>query len=155
MQQAIASFGALRATWLLAYWHAWIEAERGRFVPWLSVCMGVGVIAYFDLRAEPNAWAGAAAVLIALLVCIVGWRASVGRALALAGLAAALGFLSAQAATWRALPIELLPTRAVILTGVVRGVDLLPEGRRVTLAEVRLEPGKPPLARPQVNISTK
>lgn len=147
MQQAIASFGALRATWLLAYWHAWIEAERGRFVPWLSVCMGVGVIAYFDLRAEPNAWAGAAAVLIALLVCIVGWRASVGRALALAGLAAALGFLSAQAATWRALPIELLPTRAVILTGVVRGVDLLPEGRRVTLAEVRLEPGKPPLAR--------
>jgi len=37
--------------------------------------------------------------------------------------------------------------RAVVLTGIVRGVDLLPEGRRVTLAEVRLEPDKPPLAR--------
>lgn len=147
MQQAIATLGALRATWLLTRWHAWIEAERGRFVPWLSVCMGMGVVAYFDLQAEPNAWVGAAAVLIALLACIVGWRAPVWRALALAGLAAAFGFLSAQTATWRALPIESLPMRAVILTGMVRGVDLLPEGRRVTLAEVRLEPDKPPLAR--------
>lgn len=147
MQQAIATFGALRATWLLAHLHAWVEAERGRFVPWLSVLMGAGVVAYFDLRAEPDAWAGAAAVLIALLACIVGWRAPVGRALALAGLAAALGFLSAQAATWRALPIEPLPMRAVVLTGIVRGVDLLPEGRRVTLAEVRLAPDQPPLAR--------
>ena len=147
MQQAIANFGALRATWLLAHWHAGIEAERGRFVPWLSVCMGAGVIAYFGLLAEPNAWAGAAAVLVALLACVAGWRVPVGRALALAILAAALGFLSSQAATWRARPIEPLPTRAVVLTGVVRGVDLLPEGRRVTLAEVRLEPDKPPLAR--------
>ncbi len=147
MQQAIATFGALRVTWLLAQWDGWIEAERGRFVPWLSVCMGLGVVAYFDLPAEPNGWAGVAAVLVALLACVAGWRAPVMRAVALAGLAAALGFLSGQAATARALPIEPLPTRAVVLTGVVRGVDLLPEGRRVTLAEVRLEPDKPPLAR--------
>ena len=147
MQQAIAAYGAHRAMWLLARWHDWIEAERGRFVPWLSVCMGVGVIAYFDQRTEPNAWAGAAAVLIALLACIAAWRMPVGRAAALAGLAAALGFLLGQAATWRALPIEPLPTRAVILTGMVRGVDLLPEGRRVTMTDVRLEPDKPPLAR--------
>jgi len=99
VQQAIATFGALRATWLLAHWHAWIEAERGRFVPWLSVCMGAGVVAYFDLLVEPNAWSGAAAVLIALLACIAGWRAPIMRAVALAGLAAALGFLSGQAAT--------------------------------------------------------
>lgn len=147
MQQAITAYGALRATWLRVGWQDWIEAERGRFVPWLSVCMGAGVVAYFDLRAEPNAWAGAAAALSALLACIVGWRAPVARALALAGLAAALGFLSGQAATRRALPIEPLPTRAVILTGVVRGMDLLPEGRRVTLSDVRLEPDRPPLAR--------
>ncbi len=147
MQQAIAAYGALRATWLLARWHSWIEAERGRFVPWLAVFMGAGVLAYFDQRAEPNAWAGAAAVLIALLACVAAWRAPAGRALALAGLAAALGFMSAQAATWRALPLEALPTRAAVLTGVVRGVDLLPEGRRVTLAGVRLDPDKPPIAR--------
>ncbi len=147
MQQAIAAYGALRATWLLARWHSWIEAERGRFVPWLSVFMGAGVLAYFDQRAEPNVWVGAAAVLIALLACVAAWRAPVGRVLALAGLAAALGFLSGQAATWRALPIEALPTRAVILTGVVRSVDMLPEGRRVTLSGVRLDPDKPPMAR--------
>ncbi len=147
MQQAIAAFGALRATWRRAWWHDWVEAERGRFVPWLSVCMGAGVLAYFDLRAEPNAWAGAAAVLGALLACILGWRVPAARALGLAGLAAALGFLSGQAATWRALPTEALPTRAVVLTGTVRGVDLLPEGRRITLSDVRLDPDAPPLAR--------
>jgi len=146
MQQAIAAYGAHRAIWLLARWHDWIEAERRRFVPWLSVCMGAGVVAYFDQRTEPNAWAGAAAVLIALLACIAAWRMPVGRAAALAGLAVALGFLLGQAATWRALPIEPLPTRAVILTGMVRGVDLLPEGRRVTITDVRLEPDKPSLA---------
>lgn len=72
MQQAITAYGALPATWLRARWQDWVEAERGRFVPWLSVCMGAGVIAYFDLRAEPSAWAGAAAVLSALLACVVG-----------------------------------------------------------------------------------
>lgn len=147
MQQAVGAFGAVRARWLLTGWHSWVEAERGRFVPWLAVFMGVGVVAYFNGRSEPNARAGAAAVLIALLACIAAWHGPIGRAMATAGLAAALGFLSAQAATWRALPIEPLPTKAVILTGMVRGVDLLPEGRRVTLADVRLEPGKPPLAR--------
>ncbi len=147
MQQAIAAFGAPWATWLLVRWQDWIEAERGRFVPWLSVFMAAGVVAYFEQRAEPNAWAGAAAVLIALLACIAAWRAPVGRAVALAGFAAALGFLSGQAATWRALPVEALPTRAVILTGTIRGLDLLPEGRRVTLADVRLDPEQPPLAR--------
>jgi len=151
VQQAIGAAGTLQtrlhARWLLAAWHGWVEAERGRFVPWLAVFMGGGVVAYFNGRSEPNAWAGAAAVLIALLACTAAWRAPAGRAVALAALAAALGFLSSQAATRRALPIEPLPTRAVILTGVVRGVDLLPEGRRVTLADVQLEPGKPPLAR--------
>lgn len=147
MQQAITAYGALRATWLRVRWQDWIEAERGRFVPWLSVCMGAGVVAYFDLRAEPNVWAGAAAVLSGLLACVIGWRAPVARAVALAGLAAALGFLSGQAATWRALPMEPLPTRAVVLTGVVRGMDLLPDGRRATLSDVRLEPDGPPLAR--------
>ncbi len=147
MQQAIAALGAFQAAWLQAQWQDWVEAERGRFVPWLSVCMGAGVVAYFDLRAEPNAWAGVAAVLSALLACIVGWRLPMARALGLAGLFTALGFLSGQAATWRALPMEPLPTRAVVLTGTVRGVDMLPEGRRVTLSDVRLEPDAPPLAR--------
>ena len=147
MQHAIPALGAFQATRLHARWQSWVEAERGRFVPWLSVCMGAGVVAYFDMRVEPNAWAGAAAVLSASLALVIGWRAPVGRAAALAGLLAALGFLSGQFATWRALPIEPLPTRAVILTGTVRGVDLLPEGRRVTLSDVRLEPDAPPLAR--------
>ena len=147
MQQAILASGASRAAGVSSLWHAWIEAERGRFVPWLAVCMGAGVITYFDRHTEPNAWAGVAVVLVAMLACILAWRVPVGRAVASAALAGSIGFLSSQAARWRADPIEPLPTRAVILTGRVTGLDVLPAGRRVTFAEVRLEPDKPPIAR--------
>ena len=69
------------------------------------------------------------------------------RAAALVVLAATLGFLSAQMQARRALPTEIIPTKAVILSGTVRAVDILPEGRRVTLSAVRLDPALPPLAR--------
>lgn len=147
MPSAIIAPGVIGASGITTRWHAAIEAERGRFVPWLAVCMGAGVVAYFDQQTEPNAWAGAAWSLAALLACVVAWRIPVGRAAALAALAASIGFLSGQAATWRALPVEPLPTRAVILTGVVQGVDLLPEGRRITFGDVRLDPDKAPLSR--------
>ena len=32
--------------------HRWIEAERGRFMPWLVVAMGAGVLLYLSLRVE-------------------------------------------------------------------------------------------------------
>ena len=35
------------------------EAERGRFVLWLPVFMGIGVLTYYGLRSEPPAWIGA------------------------------------------------------------------------------------------------
>jgi hypothetical protein len=38
----------------------WIDAERGRFVPWFAVSMVAGVLLYFSLRAEPPWWAGLA-----------------------------------------------------------------------------------------------
>ena len=41
------------------------------------------------------------------------------------------------------MPIEALPTRAVVLSAVVRGVDVLPEGRRLVLDQVRLTADAP------------
>ena len=61
--------------------------------------------------------------------------------------AAGLGFASAQWAAARALPIEPLPSKAVVLSAVVRGVDVLPDGRRLVLENVVLAPGEPPLRR--------
>ena len=151
MQHAITAANAallqLRLPRLAPHWYFWIESERGRFVPWLAVAAMGGVVYYFAGSAEPPAWVGAAAAGTALLGCGVGWRHPVSRAAALVALAATLGFLSAQMQARRALPIEAIPTKAVILTGTVRAVDILPEGRRVTLSAARLDPALPPLAR--------
>ena len=48
-----------------------LEAERGRWMLWLPVAMGLGIAVYFELPVEPALWlgpamAGAAAVAVAL-----------------------------------------------------------------------------------------
>ncbi len=121
--------------------YAWAEAERGRFIPWLPVWMGLGVLAYFAQITEPPPWSGPAAAGAALLVTLAAWRTYVARAVALCMLFTSLGFLSAQSATWRALPLDDLPRKATMLAAVVRSVEALPEGRRVTLEQVQI-PGQ-------------
>jgi competence protein ComEC len=144
VQQLIAALGRARAgpsTWLAA----WLDAERGRFVLWLPVFMGAGVLGYFTLRFEPPAWLGVEFAVPAILAAIITRRLPSLRCVILPVAAASLGFATAQFATSRALPSEPLPTHATIVTGVVRGVEALPEGRRVALETVRLDDG-PPLA---------
>lgn len=135
------------ASSLVAAWDRWIEAERGRFVPWLAVFMGVGVCVYLALRAEPDGWIGPASVGAAVLCCVATWRFRALRAAAFCLLAATAGFASVQYESRTALPLEPVPSRAVVLTGRVTGVEILPEGRRVSLDDVRLAPDQPPLLR--------
>ena len=62
--------------------------------------------------------------------------------------AAALGFTSAQIATARAPPIEVdLPTHASIVTGTIRAVEPLPEGRRITISPAWIDGAPEPLRR--------
>ncbi len=124
---------------------------RDRLVLWLPVAMGAGVLMYFALRFEPPGWLGgsvAAAALpgIVLLRRQEAWPAVVARVVLLLLAAGAVGFAAAQLATARAPPPEALSRRAVVLTGTVRLVELLPQGRRVTLAHARLG-NAPPLRR--------
>jgi competence protein ComEC len=56
--------------------------------------------------------------------------------------AAAVGFTAAQFATARAPPQPTLPRTATVLTGKVRSVELLPEGRRLALEAVQLDDGE-------------
>src|SRR5580700_9915652 len=119
-------------TWLASP-PAWLAAEQDRLVLWLPVLMGAGVVTYFALRQEPPLWAGLALLLPALIGAYLARPASVLRAL-LAMLAAfSLGLAAAQFTTWRAPPLVVLPTNAVTITGIVRGVDPLPDGRRLLL----------------------
>jgi competence protein ComEC len=107
-------------------------------VLWLPVLMGVGVVTYFALRREPPIWAGLALLLPALVGASLARPGSAGRSLLAALAAIALGLAAAQFATWRAPSLVVLPTRAMIITGIVRGVDPLPDSRRLLLEAVRL-----------------
>ena len=143
MQQAVAIEAAELAPSIGARLTSWAEAERERFMPWLPVCMAMGVLLFFVLRADPPAWSGAASTGLCVVLVALAWRSAWGRIAALGLLAAALGFLSAQLATRRALPLATLPRTAVIVSGTVRAVDILPDGRRLVLDGVRLGGGEP------------
>jgi competence protein ComEC len=113
--------------------------------------MGAGVLVYFALRFEPPGWLGASVAAgvapgIVLLRRRDAWPAVVVRVALVLLAAGAVGFASAQRATARAPPPEALPRRAVVLTGTVRLVELLPHGRRVTLAHPQFGTA-PPLRR--------
>ena len=138
MQQAVAIADEDQGGRLAEAWRGWAASERGRFVPWLPVCMASGVLLYFALGTEPVWWAGPTAALLCVLVCIPAWPSFPARAAALACLAGSLGFFSAQATSWRAAPMPALPRTAVVMTGTVRAVDVLPDGRRLVLSGVQL-----------------
>ena len=146
MQQAVVFEGLAHRASIGARLAAWTDAERGRFMPWLPVCAVLGVALFFVLRADPPGWAGAAASGLSLALTALAWRSLYGRLTGLALLAASAGFLSAQLASWRALPLAELPRTAVIVGGTVRAVDVLPDGRRLVLDGVRLG-GAEPIAR--------
>lgn len=123
----------------------WLDHEQDRVGVWLPVFMGTGVLSYFALRFEPDLWWGPAAALPAIALAVacptVRWL--------IAPIAAtALGFASAQIATARQPPIEAdLPTRATIVTGSIRAVEALPDGRRITIQPAYLDEGPTPLRR--------
>ena len=76
-------------TWILEQ----LDAERGRWMLWLPVAMGLGIAVYFELPSEPALWLGPA---IAAGGCVVrvalAPAGSKARALCIGLVAAAFGF---------------------------------------------------------------
>jgi len=122
---------------------AWADAERGRFFLWLPVLMTAGAVVFFACHRDPPLWLAPALLVVTLTVLVASWPRALPRAVAAAVFAATLGFAAAALATWRAPPLMEVPSRAVIAEGIVRAVEPLPEGRRVTLEAVRLDGGAP------------
>jgi len=109
--------------------------------PFLAVAMGAGVLLYFARMSEPSPlwlWAPWGPLAGALWLC--RYRPLGGFAL---GLLAA-GLLGFAVALWHgghAPPVETLPRGATVVAGLVDSVELLPEGRRVTLTAARFDGG--------------
>jgi competence protein ComEC len=117
-----------------------LEAERGRWMLWLPVAMGLGIAIYFELPSEPAIWLGpalAAAASIALFLAPVGSRA---RALCIGLAVAAAGF---GLVTWRtstlAAPTLSRPLFSLNVEGRVADIQRLPDSMRVVLEAVRLK----------------
>lgn len=129
---------------------AWSErraaGEHGHFALWLPVCLGTGILGYFSLHSEPAAWLRIAAALPAVVAGVLLRHTCVPQAAALAFAATAVGFAAAQFAATRAPPRADLPRHATIASGIVRAVELLPGGRRITLERAQLN-GASPLPR--------
>ncbi|CAH0270687.1 hypothetical protein ROS9278_03656 [Roseomonas sp. CECT 9278] len=117
-----------------------LASERGRLAPWLAVAMGAGILGYFTLHEEPPLWAVAPGPLLVVAAWLVATRAPHAGWLIGLVAAAALGFGAALLHAAAAPPVIAPPLRAVVLSGIVQDVDLLPEGLRVTLGQVRFGP---------------
>jgi len=134
----------------------WLEAERDQLILWLPVALGLGIAAWFALpdRAQWVAFLLASAALgLGALAASDGGRLM--RALAVAGLAMALG---CALAWWRAervaAPVLARPA-VVTFTGDVERVDMLP-AREMVRVWLRVPDaaaqGLPPRIR--VNVAT-
>lgn len=121
---------------------ALVAAEQARLAPWLAVGLGSGVLAFFALPADPPAASVWVAPPLVLLAIWVGQRrAFAGWLLGLAA-AASLGFAVAIWHTDRQPPPLDLPRTATVVTGRVASVDLLSEGRRLTIEAPSLDGGE-------------
>ncbi|WP_421998502.1 ComEC/Rec2 family competence protein [Reyranella sp.] len=128
--------------WILALF----DAERGRWMLWLPVAMGLGIAVYFELPAEPAAWMGPGAALAAVVLAILAPPGSLARALAIGLVAASVGFgLVAWRTAHLAAPTLSRPLFSINVEGRIADIQRLPEGRRVVLEAVRLKGrGAPP-----------
>ena len=130
---------------------AWIlqqlDAERGRWMLWLPVALGLGIAIYFELHSEPPLWLGPMLGGGAVVLALLAPAGSAARALGIGLMAASLGF---GLATWRtsslAAPTLSRPLFSMNVEGRIADIQRLPESVRVVLEAVRLKGrGAPPL----------
>lgn len=129
---------------------AWIleqlDAERGRWMLWLPVALGLGVAIYYELPTEPALWVGPVLAAPALAIAVCAPAGSLARALAIGAVAASAGLgLVAWRTASLAAPTLTRPLFSLNVEGRIADIQRLPEGVRVVLEAVRLRGnGVPP-----------
>ncbi len=123
-------------TWILQQ----LDAERGRWMLWLPVAMGLGIAVYFELPSEPALWLGPALCGASLVAALLAPAGSLARALAVGAAAASAGFgLIAWRTASVAAPTLSRPLFSINIEGRVADIQRLPDGVRVVLEAVRLK----------------
>lgn len=134
----------------MSFLTAALLSEQRRLVLWVPVGLALGDLAYCLLRQEPSPLWGVGVPLAGLVLggcgLVAGWRSLWARLAGGGCMALAVGALAAWVATHRQPPMPELPRRAVMVSGRVQSLTLLPprgaeaEGvRRVVLAGARFE----------------
>lgn len=122
-----------------------LDAERGRWMLWLPVAMGLGIAIYYELPSEPALWLGPAVAGGGLVACLLSPSGTLARALGLGVVAAGIGM---GVVTWRtsslAAPTIGRPLFNINVEGRIADIQRLPEGVRVVLEAVRLKGGNVP-----------
>ena len=122
--------------WILSQF----DAERGRWMLWLPVAMGLGIAVYFELPVEPGLWIGPLVAAAAIVLASLAPSGSLARALAIGLVAAASGF---GLIAWRtdsvAAPTLGRPLFGINVEGRIANIQRLPDGVRVVLEAVRLK----------------
>ncbi|MDD2705369.1 MAG: ComEC/Rec2 family competence protein [Acidocella sp.] len=124
----------------------WVEAEQGRFTLLLPIAMGVAILVYFSLPAEPPLWLGPVATGLSAIALATSWRHQYARFAAAMALMASLGFARAELRTASAPPMPLIPSGVLKVAGIISRIELMPGAARITLTQPRLDSG-PPLKR--------
>lgn len=135
---APAGLAAGRGAPLFVHWavlfRAMLGAQHGRWLLWLPVALGAGVLAYFASPVEPPLWLGLGAFApLGVAVWAAPRRPALAWLLGLLG-AAWLGLGLAALHSAR-MPAALeLPRNAVRAEGTIAAVEALPDGLRITLS---------------------
>ena len=129
-------------SWLLRQ----LDAERGRWMLWLPVALGLGIAIYYELPGEPALWVGPGLAAAALAAAVLAPPGSLARALAIGGVAASTGLgLVAWRTASLAAPTLSRPLFSINVEGRIADIQRLPDGVRVVLESVRLRGnGAPP-----------
>lgn len=141
MVDAHAAAPARRARPITHAIDAWLGVQGTRLALWLPVMLGAGIAVYFALPIEPDWWWAVAALALALAVLAAAWSSGPSvRALAVALVAASLGFAAAQLQTVRVEAPQLdRPVGPVTVVGRVRALDASGDGTRVVLDNLSID----------------
>jgi len=134
---------SIARTWLLDQ----LDGERGRWLLWLPVALGLGIAIYFELPSEPALWIGPALAGGALIAVFLSPAGSLSQALWIGAAAASIGLgLAAWRTSWLAAPTLTRPLFSINTEGRIADIQRLPDGVRVVLEAVRLRgSGVPPV----------